>query len=287
MAKTQTKRPLPPARPPKRAEPSTPTKNFTPERFGKTTSGEKILIYAESGMGKTTLASLAPDPVFFAIDDGSRKIKDPRTGKDLIHVPNVVDYRDVRAALQHPGNFDDYKTIIIDTGSELQPWAVQFILDNYRLGGGGVAHNLRSYGWGEGYAHLVDVMRFILQDLDKLVAQGKHAVILCQNSAINKANPGGEDFIKDGPDLYHDKRFSVRENYIAWADHVVKIDYGDLFIDKKKVTGETTRQVFVKPEPHFVAKSRTLPHDIERITFETPDDDSFWGYLLGEENAHD
>lgn len=285
MAKAQTKRQLPPARPPKR-EPAKSSKVFKTERFGQNTSGEKVLIYAESGMGKTTLAALAPDSIFLAIDDGSRKIKNPNTGDDLTYVPDVETYDDVRAALQQSGLFDSYKSVVIDTGTELQPWGVQHILDNYKLSGGAVAHNLRSYGWGEGYAHLVDVMRFVLQDLDRLVAQGKHAIILCQNSAINKANPGGEDFIKDGPDLYHDKRFSVRENYIAWADHVVKIDYADLFIDKKKATGETTRQIFVKPEPHFVAKSRTLPHDIERISFDDPTDDSFWSILLeGGEDA--
>lgn len=277
------RKPLPPARP-KRETPTTPTKVFKTEQFGQNASGEKVLVYAESGMGKTTLASLAPDPVFLAIDDGSRKIKDPRTGKDLIYVPDVENYEDVRAALQQSGLFDSHKSIIIDTGSELQPWGVQFILNTYKLSGGGTAHNLRSYGWGEGYAHLVDVMRFVLQDLDKLVAQGKHVIILCQSSAINKANPGGEDFIKDGPDLYHDKRFSVRETYIAWADHVIKIDYGETFVDKKKVSGDTTRQIFVKPETYFVAKSRTLPHDIERITFDDPTDDSFWQYLLGENN---
>lgn len=276
----KTKRQMPPPRPPKREKPTAPSKVFRIGQFGDTVSGEKVLIYAESGMGKTTLASLAPDPVFIAIDDGSRKIKNHNTGEDLIYVPDVANYVDVRGALQQSGLFDNHKSVIVDTGTELQPWAVQFILDTYKLGGGGTAHNLRSYGWGEGYAHLVDVMRFVLQDLDRLVAKGKHVVILCQNSAINKANPGGEDFIKDGPDLYHDKRFSVRDSYIAWADHVVKIDYGDTTVDKKKVYGTTMREVFVKPEPHFVAKSRTLPHDIERITFDDPADDSFWGYLL-------
>jgi hypothetical protein len=275
------KKPLPPSRPPKKERIKPPTKTFKVEKFQKNDSGEKVIIYGESGMGKTTLAALAPDPVFIAIDDGSRKIKDPNTGEDLNHIPGIETYSDIRSALQQSGLFDDYQTIVVDTGTELQTWAEKFVLENYKLPKGGTAHDLRAYGWGEGYAHLLDVMRFILQDLDKLVKyQGKHAVILCQNSSINKANPGGEDFIKEGPALYHDKRFSVRETYIAWADHVVKIDYGETFVDNKKVRGDTTRQIFVKPETYFVAKSRTLPHDIERITFDDPTDDSFWSYLL-------
>lgn len=275
------KKPLPPPRLSKKENKVT-EKKFKLGTFGKNDSGEKVIIYAESGMGKTTLASIAPDPVFIAIDDGSRKIKNPNTGEDLTYVPDIHTYEDVRLALQQPGLFDSKKSIVIDTASELQSWGTQHILDYYPLSNGSKAKHLRSYGWGEGYAHLVDVMRFILQDLDKLVAQGKHVIILCQSSAINKANPGGEDFIKDGPALYHDKRFSVRETYIAWADHVVKIDYGDVFIDKKKASGDTTRQIFVKPETYFVAKSRTLPHDIERISFNDPTDDSFWSYLLEE-----
>jgi hypothetical protein len=216
------RKPLPP---PKRApkQDTTPKKTFRVEPFKEDESGEKVVIYGESGMGKTTLAALAPTPAFFALDDGSRKIRDPRTGEKLTHVPDIENFQDIRDALHQPGIFNEFQTIVIDTGTEAQAWHVQHVLENYQLGSGAKAHNLRSYGWGEGYAHLCDVMRTMLADLDTLVRQGKNVVILCQNSAINKANPGGEDFIKDGPDLYHDKRFSVREILIAWADHVVKL----------------------------------------------------------------
>lgn len=283
------RKPLPPARPPsrKKEEDVVPTKTFAPQKFGVDESGEKVIIYAESGMGKTTLAALSPTPVFFAIDDGSRKIKDPRTGEELVHIPGIETYQDIRDAIGQD-IYQNHETLVIDTGTDLQTWAEKHVLATYRLKGNEQAHNLRSYGWGEGYAHLVEVMRFVLQDLDKLVAKGKHVVILCQSSAINKANPGGEDFIKDGPALYHDKRFSIREAFISWADHVVKIDYPDVFVDKKKASGDTTRQIYVKPETYFVAKSRTLPLDIERISFDDPTDDSFWSYLLeGEIDADD
>ena len=272
------RKPLPP---PKRTpkQDTTPKKIFRSEPFSKDESGEKVVIYGESGMGKTTLAALAPTPDFFALDDGSRKILDPRTRKELIHVPDVENFQDMRDALHQPGMFDDFQTIVVDTGTEAQAWGVQHVLNNYKISGAS-AHNMQSYGYGNGYSHLCDVMRAMLTDFDTLIRQGKNVVILCQNSAINKANPGGEDFIKDGPDLYHDKRYSVRELVIAWADHVVKIDYGETYVKDKKAKGETTRQIFVKPEPHFVAKSRTLPIDIERISFDDPTDDSFWQYLL-------
>ena len=82
-----------------------PVKDYTPQAWKDDGEGERILIYAESGMGKTTLAALAPKPVFIGIDDGGRKIKDPRTGEDLMKVPNIDTYSDLRNALQTPSIF--------------------------------------------------------------------------------------------------------------------------------------------------------------------------------------
>lgn len=280
------KKPLPPPRP-KREKETGPTKTFAVKKLENDTGGEKVIIYGEYGMGKTTLAALAPKPVFLDTDDKLNKTLNPRTGKkDLPLIPDVSCYEDVRGALQQPGLFDDYKSVVIDTGTKLQERAVEFVLRNYLLKGGGIPHDLRAYGWGEGYGHLLDVMRFILQDLDKLAKQGKNVIIICQNSPKNKKNPGGEDYLKEGPDLYHDSRFSTREAYCSWANNVVKIDYTEVVVDDKKVTGNTTRQIFTKPEPYFIAKSQTLPIDIERITFDDPTDDSFWSYLLGETDGN-
>lgn len=258
-----------------------PVKIFQAKAFDDDTDGEKVILYGPSGMGKTTLGSLAPKPIFFSLDDGARKMTHPITGERLIHVPGVDSFADMREALHQNSVFDPYDSIIVDTGTELEAWATQYVLDNYSIKNA-KASNIQAYGFGNGYSHLCDVMRFIQQDLQLQLRRGKNIVILCQLSSINKSNPGGEDYIKDGPAFYHDKRYSVRELMISWADHVAKIDYGEIIVADKKIKGSIARHVFVRPEPHFEAKSRTLPIDLERIAFDSPQDDSFWQILLGE-----
>ena len=45
--------------------------------------GKVFMIYAESGMGKTTCAALAPKPVFIGLDHGAERVQHPLTGDDL------------------------------------------------------------------------------------------------------------------------------------------------------------------------------------------------------------
>ena len=62
---------------------------------------------------------------------------------------------------------------------------------------------------------------------------------------------------------------------------MVKIDYLVKMVgEDKKATGDTTHAIFVKPELHFLAKSRTLKEDV--ISFESPEDQSFWQFLFPE-----
>ena len=135
MALTKRKIPRPPksaatTRPPKapaaRAATAVPAKNFKITAGERPTDGKKILVHADSGMGKTTLASLAPGPVFIGLDNGGVGIKVyHRVGDDDTPVET---YLDVRAALQ-AGIYDEYESVVLDTVTILEEWAEQHVLD--------------------------------------------------------------------------------------------------------------------------------------------------------------
>ena len=78
---------------------NTSAKTFRIEKWDGTKSGEKIIIYGDHGRGKTTLASMAPKPVFIGLDDGGRKLHHPITGEQLNYIPDVETFEDVRGAL--------------------------------------------------------------------------------------------------------------------------------------------------------------------------------------------
>ncbi len=255
------------------------SKAFSIKSWADSAGGEKVLLYGASGMGKTTLAALAPDPVFIGLDDGGRKLVHPKTGKPLRHITGVETFRDVLDVLSQVSLFESAQTIVVDTVTRLEELCVNHVLETIPASAQGKsATSIESYGYGKGYRHLYDTMGKLLPVCDNLVRRGKHVVLVAQSDNHRVANPESEDYLKEGPRLYN-RTPSVANLYVEWADHVARIGYQTLIVEDKKAAGTTDRAVFVNPEVWFYAKSRTIRVD-GAISFESPTDDSFWTYLL-------
>lgn len=255
------------------------SKTFTVKPWNSEGEGEKILLYAETGMGKTTLASLA-DAVFIGLDDGGRKIKHPITGTELKHIEGIETFEDLRDALHQCQMFDD-KVYAIDTITLAEGLAENFVIRTIPTGGDRPqsVKNMEGYGYEKGYKHLYDTMKLLLMDLDILVKQGKSVILIAQQMTYNVANPGGENYLCNGPRLYNSKRWSVMALFMEWADHVLRIDYQDVFVKKGKVSSDTTRVILTKDEVYYKAKSRTLTEPV--ISFANQQDDSLWKFIFG------
>ena len=258
-------------------------KKFTVETYNIKNQGERIVLYADSGLGKTTLVSLLNDVVFIDLYGGSDKIKHPVTGELLSYIPGVETFQDVRDALQSPEIFEDYGTICIDTTTRLEQIAEPWIFANILASKNRRVKHLKEYGWNEGYYHLYNAMRLILQDCDNLIHQGKNVILTAQSSPTKVANAGGEDFLKDAPRLYDGKPSNVAQ-IVEWADHVLRIGYINLAVEEKKASGTTERGVYTDGEVYFVAKSRTISSEYPVISFENPQDDSIWKFLFKDKN---
>jgi phage nucleotide-binding protein len=77
-----------------------------------------ILIYGESGVGKTTFASTAPRPILWLeAEGGTHSIGDPE-GIDIARVNGLEDYREALRFLHaNPGK---YETVVVDSITETQ-----------------------------------------------------------------------------------------------------------------------------------------------------------------------
>jgi len=235
-------------------------KTFVVKPWDDSGEGEKILIYARSGMGKTTLAAMAPGPVvFIGLDDGGRKIRHPQTKKQLNFIPGIETWQDVRDALQQTSLFDDCETIVIDTITVAEALALDHTLQHVKVGGKS-ADNVETYGYAKGYRHWYDTFKHIKSDCDALVRRGKNIIMVAQMVP------------------------SIMSDVISWCDHVFRIDYHAVVASKKKASSSSERCVFVHPEVHFKAKSRTLGPDCAVVTFSEPADDSIWSLLFGDDN---
>ncbi len=288
--------PVPPSMPAGKGKaPSTkraqPRKTFTVTDWSGADEGHKVILYGDTGMGKTTLATMLPTPVFIGLDRGGRKNKHPVTGEDLKYVPGMETYQDVRDALFQSSLFDNYETIVIDTVTILQDLGEKWVLDNIKTDGKDKHYvdRLIDFGWGHGFRHLYDTMHLILPDLDPLVEQGKNVALVCQLQQTSISNSGGADFLKDVPKLqnqYGKVCPSIWGLYCEWADHIFKIEYEGVTAKDAKAASSGKRVIRIHPEIHFAAKSKTIPHTIPTIYFSEPADDSVWEYLFNEAWKH-
>lgn len=260
-------------------------KTFTIEKWDGSKSGEKIIIYGDYGMGKTTLASMAPNPVFIGLDDGGRKLHHPQTNELLAHIPGVDTFKDVRDALDACLDLD-CQTVVIDTITELEMLAEPYTFKTVPLPKNAARQNLEAYGYGKGRNHMYDTMRLPLLNCDKLIATGKNIIAIAQLNCNKRTNDVGEAYLKEGPQLYHsEKGTSILNLWCRWSDHIFRVATQNIVVleGKKKAFGDVTRVINTVGGLSYEAKSRTLDDPV--ISFSTKDDDSLWQLLFGGEGG--
>ena len=94
-----------------------------PENMNFSDKTFSMIIYGSPGVGKTTLALSAPDPILLDFDRGVSRVRAEHRKDTSV----CKTYKEVRADLESP-EMKNYKTIIIDTGgslvSLLKDWAM-------------------------------------------------------------------------------------------------------------------------------------------------------------------
>jgi len=262
-------------------------KKFKVETWDTTGEGKSIALYGDTGIGKSSLAFLAPKPVWLGLDEGAGELRHPITGEKPQRIPDIKTFSDVREALQDVSLFDPYETVVIDTVTILQDWAEPHVVTTIPTEKGAKVKNLIGYGYNKGYKHLYNVMKGPLQDCDELIRRGKNVILIAQAGLHNVPNPGGEDYLRAGLRLHVDKTWNIEALYCEWADYILRVDYFNTFIKDKRVSGSTDRAVFVQPELHFRAKTRTPWYNedgslISVLSFETLADDTVWKFIFKE-----
>ncbi len=286
----------PPLQMPKKSTPATAGAVYFDFSVGQkeTTDGQRIMIYGPSGRGKSTIASLLRNNIFIPVCDGSKDIRNPETGELVtsLSLPDDQPYtfNAVRAALQSPA-LDPFQYVTLDHITKVEAISEEYIFEHFTKKDGR-AKSLKDYGYGDGFGHLRSTMRLILQDIDALIKRGKTVIVLAQSDDKRVSNPGGDDFLKSCPGLYHDRNNSVMNDYFEEMDYVFRLDYYDMAVSAEKafgvrkigkVSGTGTRVFFAADEPHYMAKKRCARHGFpipDVIGFADQTDNSLWEYLF-------
>lgn len=264
-----------PPPPPAAAKPPTASPPTTGKQYGilsgRQAGAQRIVVYGPGGVGKSSLAALLPKPVFLDVENGTRALEVDR-------VDGIESYADLRAVLGN-GTLDPYESVVIDSATKAEELVVAHALATIPHEKGHMVASIEGYGFGKGYQHVYDTFLLLLQDCDRLIRRGKHAVLLAHECVTDVPNPTGEDWIRYEPRLQCPKsgKASIRDRVFEWADHVLFIGYDVAATSDGKGKGAGTRTIHPQEMPSHRAKSRSL---VDPMPF-PKGDSTIWNLILG------
>lgn len=246
----------------------------------RTVSGDgppRVIIYGPEGVGKTTLASEFPNPVFLQTESGTprglqlRSLKDPNKTK-LESFGEVMEA--IGAVYTDP---QDRQTLVVDSISELQKLV---FAETCARGDekGNSKGNIEDFGYGKGYVYAMSIWQEILDGLNAVRRDHGLAIVLIAHAVVERFND---------PETVSYDRYSVavQASDKSGADHrgliqremdailllkpPISIEKEDLGFKKERAIakGGSTIIIHTTGKPAFVAKNRygmppTIPFDV-------------------------
>lgn len=199
----------------------------------------KLLIYGAGGVGKSTCAAGAPNPLFLDTEGGVDELD--------VHKLPVDSFNHTVAALSDICEKDhEYQTLVVDSLSMIEGFITEGICN---------AHGVSSIGdisHGRGYVEISSWWRDILEWFDAVHEQRGMGVICIAHDEIEKVHPpDGAEYTRWGPRL--DKR--AKPLVCEWMDAVL---FAKLAIPMmtEEMAFKAERQVVIDGEPKRLLQTR-------------------------------
>ena len=228
-------------------------------QFGK---GIKTLIYGVEGVGKSTLASKFPKPIFLDTEGSTDKYNFVERYPKPTSIAMLVDEcNDIVAN-------GEYQTIVIDTFDKVEQMISEELC---------VANNkqsLEEFGYGAGYSELDERVGKLLNFFQDIIEKGINVTILAHAKTKNFDSPLG-----DGSYTRYELKLGAKTTQRTasflkeWADMILFCNYKVQVIenkDKKKHGYGGERCMYTTHSPAYDAKNRfgldnELPLDFKAI----------------------
>lgn len=211
-----------------------------------------ICIYGAGGMGKTTLASEFPNPIFIQTEDGANGL-----GVTSFSDGPLTSFQDVDAALTELASEDHpFKTLVIDSVTRLEPiiWAEACRRNNWQ--------SIEDPGFGKGYVEADSVWREYLAAITWLRDHKGMAVVQIGHEAVQPFNDPTTDSYDRYSMRFANKRTEplIREHcdVLGFLNQITTIskEKGGFGQEKAKGKGSGQRALNLTPRPAFMAKQR-------------------------------
>jgi len=144
---------------------------------GRITRPQKVVIYGSEGIGKSTLASQFPSPVFLDTEGGSHHL-------DIARLPMPNSWEDVTSAIGAlASETHAFRTLVIDTADWLEKLLIEHICQRNNK------TSVEDFGYGKGYTLLAEEFTKFLASLDPLLARGMHVLLLAHCRIVKFEQP--------------------------------------------------------------------------------------------------
>lgn len=223
---------------------------------GKQQTALKVVIYGPEGIGKSTLASRFPDPLFIDTEGSTSYM-------DVMRTEPPESWQVLMDQVTYVRDFPETcKTLVIDTAD----WAERLCKE--KITSENKKSSIEEFGYGKGYVYLAEEFGRLLNLLSEVVKKGVN-IVLTAHAAMRKFEQPDEMGAYDRWELKLEKKTAplVKE----WADmllfanyktYVVNVDGQGADKGKNKAQGGK-RVLYTSHHPCWDAKNRQgLPPEI-------------------------
>lgn len=196
------------------AQPAQASQSGLAIRKGKSAdSGYMLAIYGQPGIGKSTLASLAPKALFLDIEGGVSRIE-----CDSVETKT---WTETEKNLELFMKQNEYQTLVFDTVDVLEKRLWQHIcrINKWR--------SIESPGYGRGYAEALEHWVVLLEKCRVMARMGKNIIFTAHSDIKTFLNPEGESYDRHNLKLHK----NTSEHFFGQMDAVLFCHF-DSFVKK-------------------------------------------------------
>lgn len=222
-------------------------------RRNEALAAPRVMIYGVEGIGKSTFAAGAPDPIFILTEDGLGSLA-------VDHFPLAKEFNDVINAIGSLVESDHkYRSVALDSLDWLETLIWRDIESKYEA---------KELAYGKGAVIAADKWREILDGFNALRNEKGMSVILIAHTTIKRFDsPEVEPFDRYQPKLQERSNALIREwcDAVFFANYKVIVKKDDVGFNKTNNRGISTgeRLLYTTERPAYMAKNRyNLPETL-------------------------